>query len=141
MLDGNPPEDEQSVLQAMLGLAASIEADEWSNMTADEGVSRVHDALTHAHELVNQVAPEVEVEEQPTLGEDAPVLVAKGLVTPERSGELQYSAPTVDGDGGVEVHSEDGAPVRPAANSSSSDGGGSNRAARRSAQRRNKGRR
>lgn len=53
LLDGNPPEDEQSVLQAMLGLAASIEADEWSNMTADEGVSRVHDALTHAHELVD----------------------------------------------------------------------------------------
>jgi preprotein translocase subunit SecA len=35
-----------------------------------------------------------------------PVLVAKGLGEPERPAQLQYSASTVDGDGGVEVHSE-----------------------------------
>jgi preprotein translocase subunit SecA len=50
---------------------------------------------------------EVEVEEEPGLGTDAPVLVAKGLVgAPQQPGQLQYSAPTVDGDGGVEVHAE-----------------------------------
>jgi preprotein translocase subunit SecA len=36
---------------------------------------------------------------------EAPVIVAKGLVTPERRA-MQYSAPTVDGEGGVEVRGE-----------------------------------
>ncbi|MGB7651054.1 MAG: preprotein translocase subunit SecA, partial [Gallionella sp.] len=53
---------------------------------------------------------EVQVQAPPdAAGLEAPedgVLVAKGLVTPQRSGQLQYSAPTVDGDGGVEVHAE-----------------------------------
>jgi preprotein translocase subunit SecA len=37
--------------------------------------------------------------------QEAPVIVAKGLVTPERRA-MQYSAPTVDGEGGVEVRGE-----------------------------------
>ncbi len=37
---------------------------------------------------------------------DGGVLVAKGLVTPQRAGQLQYSAPSADGDGGVEVRAE-----------------------------------
>jgi len=37
-----------------------------------------------------------------------PVVMAKGLEAPDRSAPLQYSAPTVDGDGDVEVHSEAG---------------------------------
>jgi preprotein translocase subunit SecA len=58
-----------------------------------------------------QVAPaapeEAEEEAAPLHGEQAPpVLVAKGLVEPERPSRLQYSAPTVDGEGGVEVHAE-----------------------------------
>jgi preprotein translocase subunit SecA len=40
-----------------------------------------------------------------TAGREAPVIVAKGLVTPERRA-MQYSAPTVDGEGGVEVRGE-----------------------------------
>jgi preprotein translocase subunit SecA len=61
-------------------------------------------------------------------GAAAPVVVARGLVEPERPARLQYSAPTVDGEGGVEVHAEgqDGA---------SAPAGGSNRAERRSRRR------
>ncbi|HST86488.1 MAG TPA: preprotein translocase subunit SecA [Kineosporiaceae bacterium] len=70
---------------------------------------------------------EVEVPAEPELGDAAPVLVAKGLVTAQRPTQLQYSAPSVDGDGGVEVHAEDGspAPVKDA------EGGATNRASRR----------
>src|SRR6185436_729031 len=73
---------------------------------------------------------EVEVTAEPELGDEAPVLVAKGLVTAQRPTHLQYSAPSVDGDGGVEVHAEDGAPVP-----EKDPEGGSNRAARRSSKR------
>ena len=48
---------------------------------------------------------EVEVPEEQAEGEAPAVLVAKGLVTPQRP-KLQYSAPTVDGEGGVETHAE-----------------------------------
>jgi preprotein translocase subunit SecA len=78
---------------------------------------------------------EVEVAEEPALGDDAPVLVAKGLVSSQRPAQLQYSAPSVDGDGGVEVHAEDGAPITPR----DENGAPSNRAARRSSKK--KGRR
>jgi preprotein translocase subunit SecA len=48
--------------------------------------------------------------EAPAAATHAPVVVAKGLVEPERPSQLQYSSPTVDGEGGVEVHAEgDGA--------------------------------
>src|SRR5919199_1877536 len=81
---------------------------------------------------------EVEVEapaeeEQQTQGEGATVLVAKGLVAPQRPARLQYSAPTVDGEGGVETHSEGsgaGDGVAAAAPAARADGSG-NRAARR----------
>ncbi len=55
---------------------------------------------------------EVQVEEEPGLDDEAPVLVAKGLVSAQQPAQLQYSAPTVDGDGGVEVHAEGQAPVQ-----------------------------
>ena len=72
---------------------------------------------------------EVEVAEEPELGAEAPVLVAKGLVSSQRPAQLQYSAPSVDGDGGVEVHAENGSRV-PAEDTTAA--GASNRAARRS---------
>jgi preprotein translocase subunit SecA len=76
---------------------------------------------------VEQAAPEQEDAAAP-----APVLVAKGLVSPQRPARLQYSAPSVDEEGGVEVHAEgDGA----AAPRASSNGGG-NRAERRSKRKR-----
>jgi preprotein translocase subunit SecA len=64
---------------------------------------------------------EVEVEEEPGLDQDSPVLVAKGLISAQQPAQLQYSAPTVDGDAGVEVHAEGQAPAQadsraPAAN-------------------------
>ncbi|MGZ4613701.1 MAG: preprotein translocase subunit SecA, partial [Kineosporiaceae bacterium] len=76
---------------------------------------------------------EVEVE-QPAQEEpqaEATVLVAKGLVTPQRPARLQYSAPTVDEAGGVETHSvgETAAPAPATAP-------GGNRAARRAKRRR-----
>ena len=82
---------------------------------------------------VQQPAPAAA--EEPVHGGEAPVLVAKGLVGPERPAQLQYSAPTVDGEGGVEVHAEgpDGA-HRPAAAAS----GEGNRAERRAASRRDR---
>jgi preprotein translocase subunit SecA len=40
--------------------------------------------------------------------EDTPEIVAKGLDDSKRSKSLSYSAPTVDGEGGVETHTEDG---------------------------------
>ncbi|WP_433464424.1 preprotein translocase subunit SecA [Spirillospora sp. CA-128828] len=39
--------------------------------------------------------------------EEAPAIKAKGLDAPKRPKKLEYSAPTVDGDGGVEHHSEE----------------------------------
>jgi preprotein translocase subunit SecA len=87
---------------------------------------------------------EVQVEQPGAEGEEAgeapPVLVAKGLVAPQRPAQLQYSAPTVDGDGGVETHAEgeggsDGPGGRRRAAAAS---GGTNRAERR-ANRKRKG--
>jgi preprotein translocase subunit SecA len=72
---------------------------------------------------------EVEVEqpaEEQAQGEGATVLLAKGLVTPQRPAQLQYSAPTVDEAGGVETHS-DGETSTPAP----ARAAGGNRAARR----------
>jgi preprotein translocase subunit SecA len=49
---------------------------------------------------------QVEDAEESLDQEAPPVLVAKGLLTPKTPGQLHYSAPTMDGDGGVEVHDE-----------------------------------
>ncbi|MFN8079517.1 MAG: preprotein translocase subunit SecA [Kineosporiaceae bacterium] len=75
---------------------------------------------------VAQPEPEVGAPEVP-----GGVLVAKGLVSPQRPNQLQYSAPTEDG--GVEVHGADGAASAPAAENGD---GGQNRAQRRAARRR-----
>ncbi|RKS76439.1 protein translocase subunit secA [Actinomadura pelletieri DSM 43383] len=48
-------------------------------------------------------APADELEE----AEETPAIKAKGLEKPKRPSKLEYSAPTVDGDGGVEHHSEE----------------------------------
>ncbi|MGW2314074.1 SEC-C metal-binding domain-containing protein [Actinomadura luteofluorescens] len=48
-------------------------------------------------------AGEDEVEE----AEEAVAIKAKGLDEPKRPKKLEYSAPTVDGEGGVERHSEE----------------------------------
>jgi preprotein translocase subunit SecA len=57
-----------------------------------------------------EVQVDAQAEAQSTDGAEVPehehpVIVAKGLVTPERRA-MQYSAPTVDGEGGVEVRGE-----------------------------------
>jgi preprotein translocase subunit SecA len=81
---------------------------------------------------------EVQVQAEPEVGApDAPggVLVAKGLVTPERSAELQYSAPTVDGDAGVSVRGQ-GNLEQEEGSGASDDEPGANRAERRASKRR-----
>jgi preprotein translocase subunit SecA len=48
------------------------------------------------------------VEVADTVEDDTPEIVAKGLGESNRPQHLSYSAPTVDGEGGVETHAEDG---------------------------------
>src|SRR4051794_25919975 len=75
-----------------------------------------------------EVEVEAPAEEEQAQGEGASVLVPRGLVQPQRPARLQYSAPPVDGEGGVETRSEgEGAAAAPA----TAGGGSSNRAARR----------
>ncbi len=78
-----------------------------------------------------QVAPaedaEAEAEEGEPEAKAGPALVAKGLSEERRPRALQYSAPSADGDGGVQTTREGGAQA-PAA------GQGGNRAERRAAQ-------
>ncbi|GAA2138604.1 preprotein translocase subunit SecA [Actinomadura napierensis] len=47
------------------------------------------------------------VDDVPPETEEEPVIHAKGLDEPKRPKKLDYSAPTVDGEGGVEHHSEE----------------------------------
>jgi preprotein translocase subunit SecA len=79
----------------------------------------------------------VAADEEEAESDGAPILVAKGLVGTQRSQQLQYSAPTAEGD--VEVHGEGGRPVAGGRNQAQ-EGGGGNRAQRR-AQRKKGGRR
>jgi len=90
------------------------------------------ESVSYLFNLEVEVEPPVEAEEQ-AQGEGATVLVAKGLVAPQRPAQLQYSAPTVDGEGGVETHSEgNGAGDGVAAAAPAPADGSGNRAARRS---------
>ncbi len=82
---------------------------------------------------------EVQVEAAPEAAEEAaPLLVAKGLVTPQAPTQLQYSAPDLDSEDGVEVRSDGTKPPAPAAARSGgrSTGQGGNRAERRAARKR-----
>ncbi|GAA3591705.1 preprotein translocase subunit SecA [Kineosporia mesophila] len=83
------------------------------------------------------VEVEVQPAEEASLSQDAPVLVAKGLVAgQQRPAQLQYSAPSEDVGGGVEVHQENNnGTVTPV----DEDGAPVNRASRRAS--RKKGRR
>ncbi|MEO3822191.1 preprotein translocase subunit SecA [Actinomadura sp. B10D3] len=54
-------------------------------------------------------AEEDDAEDDAEEPKDAPAIKAKGLDAPKRPKKLEYSAPTVDGEGGVEHHSEEAA--------------------------------
>jgi preprotein translocase subunit SecA len=56
---------------------------------------------------VEPAAPEL-VEATEADHEEHPHIVAKGLQAPSRPAQLQYTAPSVDGEGGVEVRAEAG---------------------------------
>jgi preprotein translocase subunit SecA len=133
---------EMDYLQEGIGLRAMAQRDPLVEYQR-EGYS-LFQAMTEAikEESVGYLFNlEVEVEQpaEEAQGEGASVLVAKGLVAPQRPAMLQYSAPTVDGEGGVETHSEgDGAQPAPAAASGGKGNGSGNRAARRASR---KGRR
>jgi len=68
--------------------------------------------------------------EREAAGPGSKVLVAKGLVEPQRPARLQYSAPTVDGDAGVQTTAEDDGASKPAPATAP----GGNRQARRQQQ-------
>ena len=53
---GTPSDSETSVLQALLGLAATVEASEWSSATGDEGVVKLSDSLRYADDVVDAQA-------------------------------------------------------------------------------------
>src|SRR5690348_4228658 len=57
-------------------------------------------------QVEGEAAAEAEQAEQAA---EHPQIVAKGLGEVQRPAHLQYSAPTVDGEGGVEVRGEDAA--------------------------------
>jgi preprotein translocase subunit SecA len=86
---------------------------------------------------------EVEVEpaaeeaaEEAAAGDEHPHIVAKGLQPPSRPAQLQYTAPSVDGEGGVEVRAESGDGRSQGSRGGSGDGSGDgSRAERRSAAR------
>jgi preprotein translocase subunit SecA len=82
-------------------------------------------------------APQPATQEQaPVTGEaPRPTIVAKGLVAPKRPDRLQYTAPTIDGEGGVEQSAGDGSGGERRATASAGDGvgQGANRAQRRRA--------
>jgi preprotein translocase subunit SecA len=93
------------------------------------------ESVGYLFNLEVQVAPAegAQAEAESTDHEPGQVLVAKGLVEPQRPAHLQYSAPTMDGEGGVETHAdgESAAPAATRSRSGSSEGG--NRAKRRAA--------
>jgi preprotein translocase subunit SecA len=78
------------------------------------------------------VEVEVQEPEEEGLSQDAPVLVAKGLVAgQQRPAQLQYSAPSEDVGGGVEVHQESETGKVAPARAVAEDGAPENRASRR----------
>ena len=128
---------EMDYLQEGIGLRAMAQRDPLVEYQR-EGYS-LFQAMTEAikEESVGylfNLEVEVEPAAEEAQGEGASVLVAKGLVAPQRPARLQYSAPTVDGEGGVETHSEgDGAEPPPR------EKGSGNRAARRATRKGRKG--
>jgi preprotein translocase subunit SecA len=88
------------------------------------------ESVAYLFNLEVQLTPPEAVEaEEVGAAVPVPMLSARGLDTPQRPAHLTYSAPTVDGEGGVEVHDEgDGARNAPRAPVTAA---GANRAERR----------
>jgi preprotein translocase subunit SecA len=98
------------------------------------------ESVGYVFNLEVEVEPVVEeaAEEEPGAGEEHPHIVAKGLQPPSRPAQLQYTAPSVDGEGGVEVREESTDGRSGGSESASGAGNGSgngSRADRRSAAR------
>jgi preprotein translocase subunit SecA len=88
------------------------------------------ESVAYLFNLEVQLTPPEAVEaEEVGAAVPVPMLSAKGLDQPQRPGHLTYSAPTMDGEGGVEVHDEgDGSRRAPRAPVTAAGG---NRAERR----------
>ena len=99
-----------------------------------EGIKE--ESVGHLFHIEVQFETEQDAAELGEQGEG--ILVASGLVEPRPAAQLQYSAPTVDGDGGVEVHAESPEPEPedespfPVPSRATGNAGGGNRAQRRS---------
>ncbi len=93
------------------------------------------ESVGYLFNLEVQVAPpEGEAEEAAAAPQ---VLVAKGLVEPQRPAHLQYSAPSVDGEAGVETRADDEAAGN-GGGTAPRVGSGTNRAQRRASRKRNR---
>jgi preprotein translocase subunit SecA len=86
------------------------------------------ESVGYLFNLEVQVESETEGTEE---GATPPILVAQGLVTPQRSERLQYSAPSVDEEGGVETHAEGESSASPRDSGNNQGGSRAERRARR----------
>jgi hypothetical protein len=53
LANGSPSQGETSVLQALLGLAATVEAGEWSSATGDDGITKLSENVQAAAQIVD----------------------------------------------------------------------------------------
>ena len=90
------------------------------------------ESVGYVFNLEVEVEPAAEEAAEEEAAEEHPHIVAKGLQPPSRPAQLQYTAPSVDGDGGVEVRAESGDGQSQSSGDGSGDG---SRADRRSAAR------
>ncbi|MEU6039697.1 preprotein translocase subunit SecA [Actinomadura sp. NPDC047616] len=100
MLDG--------IKEESVGYLFNLEVEvEEQPQTPKVGAAPVEVSKTAPAEGAQEEAPAAEEGEEAE--HEAPAIRAKGLEKPQRPKKLDYSAPTVDGEGGVEHHSEEAA--------------------------------
>src|ERR671921_1830526 len=93
------------------------------------------ESVGYVFNLEVEVEPAAEEAAEEEAAEEHPHIVAKGLQPPSRPAQLQYTAPSVDGEGGVEVRAEAGDGTAVSGNGAGSDGADGSRADRRNAAR------
>jgi preprotein translocase subunit SecA len=114
---------EMDYLQEGIGLRAMAQRDplvEYQREGFDMFTSMLEGIKEESVGYLFNLEVEISEDEQPAVAgvgqapvevaasaEDTPEIVAKGLEDSARPQKLNYSAPTIDGEGGVETHSED----------------------------------
>jgi hypothetical protein len=88
--------EEHSVLQALLGLAYAIETQEWTNATADDGVTTLHNALPHFQGNVDVGLVQNALRAVQTIGHADPLpIVDRALQAISASGVPRLNANTL----------------------------------------------